>query len=124
MRVLIASGGPGHTEIAIRQLAIMAESLPIKPTVLTVIKDPSEQGEADAILNHAAELLDPVFSQVEYKTRIGQPADEIVTESESGNYDLLVMGQRASRSVDDPIARAGDSESGQSGGTTYLDRQA
>ncbi len=97
MRVLIASGGPGHTEIAIRQLTIMAETLTMTPTVLTVIKDPSQQAEADAILAHAAELLDPVFDRVEYKTRIGQAAEEIVEESESGRYDLLMMGQRTSR---------------------------
>jgi nucleotide-binding universal stress UspA family protein len=97
MRVLIASGGPGHTQIAIRQLTIMAETLTMTPTVLTVIKDPSQKAEADAILAHAAELLDPVFDQVTYKTRVGQPAEEIVAESESGRYDLLMMGQRTSR---------------------------
>lgn len=96
MRILIASGGPGHTEIAIRQLTIMAETLSMTPTVLTVIRDADRQAEADAVLAHAAKLLDPVFDKVYYKTRIGQPADEILAESESGPYDLLMMGQRIS----------------------------
>lgn len=94
MRVLIASGGPGHTEIAIRQLTIMAESMSIVPTVLTVIKDASHRSEADAIIAHAAELLDPVLDTVYYKTRIGNPAEEIVAESNTGHYELLMMGQR------------------------------
>lgn len=97
MRVLIASGGPGHTEIAIRQLMIMAKTLNMTPTVLTVIKDAGQQVEADAVLAHAAKLLEPMFERVHYKTRLGQPAEEIVEESESGRYDLLMMGQRTSR---------------------------
>lgn len=97
MRVLIASGGPGHTQIAMRQLTIMAETLTLTPTVLTVIKDPSQRPEADAIIAHAQELLEPVFGQIEYKVRVGQAADEIVAESDSGRYDLLMMGQRTSR---------------------------
>lgn len=97
MRVLIASGGPGHTELAMRQLAIMAQSMDLAPTVLTVIKDSDRQAEAEAILSHAAELLEPVFETVNYKVRVGQPAEEIVREGESGRYDLLMMGQRTSR---------------------------
>ncbi|RIK23919.1 MAG: hypothetical protein DCC51_02055 [Anaerolineae bacterium] len=97
MRVLLASGGPGQTEIGIRQLMLLAQSTPVIPTVLTVIKHAEEQHEGDEILAHAAQLLEPVFSQVEYKTRIGQPWEEIVREGETGNYDLLMMGQRQSR---------------------------
>lgn len=97
MRVLIASGGPGHTQIAMRQLTIMAESLAITPTVLTVVKDTNHQAEADAIIAHAAQLLEPVFDTVQYKTRVGNSAEEIIAEAESGRYDLLMMGQRTSR---------------------------
>lgn len=97
MRVLIASGGPGHTQIAMRQLTIMAQTLTLTPTVLTVIKDPSQKAQAEAIIAHAAELLNPVFDHVEYKIRVGHAADEIVAESETGRYDLLMMGQRTSR---------------------------
>lgn len=97
MRVLIATGGPGQTEIGIRQLMMMAQTMSLKPTVLTVIKHGEEQAEADEILAHAAALLDPVFETVNYKTRVGQPWEEIVAEGESGRYDLLMMGQRQSR---------------------------
>ena len=97
MRVLLATGGPGQTEIGIRQLMLLAEGAPVKPTVLTVIKNDDEQAEADQILAHAAQLLQPVFEKVNFKTRVGQPWEEIVQEAESGQYDLLMMGQRQSR---------------------------
>ena len=74
MRVLLATGGPGQTEIGIRQLMLLAEGTSVKPTVLTVIKNDDEQAEADQILAHAAQLLKPVFEKVVYKTRVGNPS--------------------------------------------------
>lgn len=99
MRVLIATGGRGQSDIAIRQLIVLAESVKIEPTVLTVIEQPEGQTAADTILAGAAELLDPIFEKVQYKTRIGRPWEEIVREGESGGYELLIMGQRKSRSL-------------------------
>jgi nucleotide-binding universal stress UspA family protein len=99
MRVLIATGGPDQTEIGLRQLIVLGESVPIKPTVLTVIKQSGEQTEADNILKNASDVLGPIFEHVNYKTRIGRPWEEIVRESETGEYDLLMMGQRRSRSL-------------------------
>jgi nucleotide-binding universal stress UspA family protein len=97
MRVLLATGGPGQTEIAIQQLMLMAETTSLRPTVLTVIKHAEEQPEGTEILAHAALLLDPVFDEVQYITRVGQPWEEIVREGETKNYDLIMMGQRQSR---------------------------
>lgn len=97
MRVLFVTGGPGQTEIAIRQLMLLAESVSLTPTVLTVIKNADEQHEAEQVLAHAAGLLAPVFEKVDYLTRVGQPWEEIVREGETGRYDLIMMGQRQSR---------------------------
>lgn len=97
MRVLLATGGPGQSEIAIRQLMLLAQSTSLRPTVLSVIKHAEEQEEGNEILAHASKLLDPVFESVQYKTRIGQPWEEIVREGENGEYDLIMMGQRQSR---------------------------
>jgi nucleotide-binding universal stress UspA family protein len=61
------------------------------------MKHAEEQREGKEILAHAAHLLDPVFADVNYKVRVGQPWEEIVREGETDNYDLLMMGQRQSR---------------------------
>ncbi len=97
MRVLIATGGPGQTEIGIRQLMLLAEAASLTPTVLTVAKNADEQAEGEQVLAHAARLLEPVFSDVSFKLRVGHPWEEIVDEADSGRYDLLMMGQRQSR---------------------------
>lgn len=98
MRVLIATGGPGQTEIGIHQLMLLAQTTALTPTVMTVIKNADEQAEADQVLAHAAQLLEPVFGQnVSFRTRVGQAWEEIVQEADSGQYDLLMMGQRQSR---------------------------
>lgn len=97
MRVLLATGGPGQSEIAIRQLMLLAQSVTVSPTVLTVIKNATEQQEGDEILAHAGRLLDPIFDSVKYKTRVGQAWEEIIREGESGEYDVIMMGQRQSR---------------------------
>lgn len=76
---------------------LLAQSITVSPTVLTVIKNPAEQKEGDEILAHAARLLDPIFDSVKYKTRVGQAWEEIVREGESGEYDVIIMGQRQSR---------------------------
>lgn len=97
MRVLLTTGGQGQTEIAIRQFMYLAESIAIKPTVLTVIKRAEDRTKGEEILADAARQLDPAFETVEYKIRVGQPWEEIVKEGEEGNYDLIMMGQRKSR---------------------------
>lgn len=97
MRVLLTTGGQGQSEIAIRQLMLLAETVSIEPTVLTVVKRAEDKAEGEKILAHAATMLDPAFSSVEYKIRVGQPWEEIVNESEAGHFELIVMGQRHSR---------------------------
>jgi len=97
MRVLLATGGPGHTDIAISQFIYLAESVKLEPTVITVVKRADKQASGQETLAHAARQLDPLFESVEYKIRIGQAWEEIVKESEEGNYDMIVMGQRKSR---------------------------
>jgi len=76
---------------------LLAESAPLTPTVLTVVRNADEQREAEQVLAHAAGLLAPVFEKVDYLTRVGQPWEEIVREGETGGYDLIMMGQRQSR---------------------------
>lgn len=69
----------------------------MQPTVLTVIKNAEDRAKPEEILAHAGRLLDPAFTAVRYLTRVGQPWEEIIREGATGDYDLLMMGQRQSR---------------------------
>lgn len=99
MRVLIATAGKDQTEIGIRQLSVMAQSMAVEPTVLTVIRHAEDRHLAEAVLAHATDLLEPSFETVQVKTRVGHPIDEILREAGSGDYDLLMIGPSQSHSL-------------------------
>ena len=48
--------------------------------------------EGDAIIEIARELLRPHRVSVSLRTEEGNPAEEILTEADRGQYDLIVMG--------------------------------
>ena len=72
-------------------------------------KDRSEAGtletelvrEGDLIIEHARELLRPLEVQVSVTTRMeeGNPADQILSEADRGQYDLVVLGATGRRDL-------------------------
>jgi nucleotide-binding universal stress UspA family protein len=96
MRILIATGGATHSELAVRQVALLPLAGQSAVTVLTVVKHEEDKRYAEGILAHAVDLLQNKVGRVHGKVRIGQPAEEIVLEGEEYPYDLIVMGQRPS----------------------------
>jgi nucleotide-binding universal stress UspA family protein len=94
MRLLIASEGSAHSELAVRLGAQIAAPESVKPTVLTVIKHEEDQAEASATLSRAIALLTPTVSEARTKIRIGHPAAEIVREAVEGRHDLVILGER------------------------------
>lgn len=99
MRILIASGGATHSEIAIRQVTLLPLASQLSVTVLTVVKHEEDKRYAEGVLAHAADLLHGKVVRVQGKVRVGQPGEEIALEGEEGPYDLIVMGQRPSHSL-------------------------
>jgi nucleotide-binding universal stress UspA family protein len=99
MRILVATGGAQHSEIAVRQVAELGKVMPVSATVLTVIKHAEDQKDADAVLAKSADILRQTCERVSTKSRVGSVGEEIVAEGESGRYDLIVLGQRPSRSI-------------------------
>ncbi len=99
MRVLIATGGAAYSEIAIRQLAELALMVPVQATVLNVIHSARNQETSEAVLAHAVDLLEDVVEDVDTLTVVGTPAEEIVRESQTGRYDLILMGDRRSHNL-------------------------
>lgn len=99
MRVLIATGGAAHSEIAIRQLAELALTVPVQATVLNVVHSERDRERSEEILAHAVELLEDVVEEVDTLTAIGTAAEEIVREGQTGKYDLILMGDRRTHSL-------------------------
>lgn len=96
MRVLIATGGASHSEVAVRLGAQISQLFGAKPTVLTVVKHEEDKPDAKPILQRAEELMKTAVSPVRTKIRIGNPAEEIVREAEQVKYDLIIIGERSS----------------------------
>jgi len=99
MRILIATGGATHSELAIRQVALLPLAEQSSVTVLNVVKHEEDKRDAEGILAHAADLLQNKVGRVQGKIRVGQKAEEIALEGEEHPYDLIVMGQRPSHSL-------------------------
>ncbi|GAB4443637.1 MAG: hypothetical protein Fur0044_39940 [Anaerolineae bacterium] len=97
MRLLIATSGSPHSEVALRLGAQMARRAGIAPTVLTVISGEPHHCQAAPILAHVRELLAPQGSDIRTKVRLGQPAEEIIREAKEGHYDLVIVGERPDR---------------------------
>jgi nucleotide-binding universal stress UspA family protein len=93
MRILVATGGESHSDLAVRLGGIIQETTGGALTLLTVIRAETERSQAKAILSRAGTLI-AATSEIETRIRSGQPAAEIVREAKAGSYDLLVVGER------------------------------
>jgi nucleotide-binding universal stress UspA family protein len=94
MRILMATGGSPHSELALRFGAFLASRARTAPTVVTVIKKPSDRARGERILEAARKVLEPEVPAPETRTRLGHPAEEIVREAEEGDYDLVILGEK------------------------------
>ncbi len=97
MRILIATSGSSHSDVALRFGAHIAHSACDPPTVLTVIEKETDRPRTVTILDHAYQLLEQLTPGVRTKVRIGQVVEEITREAEEGEYDLLVVGYKPKR---------------------------
>ena len=96
MRILAATGGSYHSEVAVRfaaQLATRAGDL------LVILHVRQQASQANQSLERAQELAERWAIQVEACSRKGHPAEEILREAEAGPYDLVVLGERQHHSL-------------------------
>ncbi|MCB8945218.1 MAG: universal stress protein [Ardenticatenaceae bacterium] len=94
MRILVATGGANHSDTAVLHGAHIAQYTHSSLTLLTVIRHEDDKQQAAAILTRAASLAAQQAITAEKRVRVGQVAAEIIKEANSGNYDLLVVGER------------------------------
>ena len=94
MRILIATGGSAHSEVALRMVAALAAVTDAQVTLLTVAVSEGRRAHAEQIATQAAALLQAAADAVETRVVVGRAADKIMQEAQSGGYDLLVIGER------------------------------
>ncbi|MEW5988511.1 MAG: universal stress protein [Chloroflexota bacterium] len=99
MRLLIATGGAKHSELALQMGALICRRLRRPPTVLTVVKHKEDRPRADQVLARARELLGPDLERANTIVRAGHPGEEIVREAHNGRYDLVVIGEKPKHSL-------------------------
>lgn len=91
MRILIATGGAQHSDVAVRVGALLAQISGGSLTLLVVVKNAADRENGENILAQARRLT-PAPDSVAGQVRIGNTVDEIVSEAREGRYDLIVVG--------------------------------
>jgi nucleotide-binding universal stress UspA family protein len=99
MRVLIATTGSSHEEVALHLGAQIARQGRVPLTVLTVARHDTDRSEAEGVLSRVRKLLQANDLEVQIRLRTGNPAVEIVREAEDGSYDLVLVGESTERNL-------------------------
>jgi nucleotide-binding universal stress UspA family protein len=102
MRILMAiggstgftTGGLQHSRATLRFGAQIAAHTSDPLMLITVINSKAQRRRADAMLARAAQILQSALPSVQTKLRMGHPAEEIIRETEEGDYDLVIVGER------------------------------
>jgi nucleotide-binding universal stress UspA family protein len=94
MRILIATGGTSNASPALRLGAYIAQRVGKVPTILTVIRQPTDYPSAQSIIAEGRQLLEPLLPEVYSRVRLGYPPEEIIREAIEGEYDLVIAGAK------------------------------
>lgn len=94
MRILIATGGAAHSDVAVRLGGIIHQTTGGTLTLITVIKHETERAQAEAILVRSKTLI-TAKSKIQTRIRIGKSAEEILREATTEGYDLIIVGERS-----------------------------
>jgi nucleotide-binding universal stress UspA family protein len=94
MRILMASRGGSYSELALSFGVHLANRVGGSLTLVTVIKQPAERAQAEAIQARARQVLESKGVELQTKMRQGNPAEEVIREAEEGKYSLVIVGER------------------------------
>jgi nucleotide-binding universal stress UspA family protein len=94
MRILIATGGAAHSDVAVRFGSFIHQKTGGTLTLITVIKQEAERAQAEAILVRSKTLV-TAKSNLQTRIRVGKPTEEIVREATTESYDLIIVGERS-----------------------------
>lgn len=93
MQILIATDGSPEADLAVRLGSEIEKKITTVVTLLTVIKQPDERPQAEAILLRAKTVL-AERAVVNTQVRLGDVAEQIVTEARLGQHQLTIMGEK------------------------------
>ena len=111
-KILVATDGSKNAKKALKKARAIAEKMDAEVEIVSVAKDvitnpyltieysvvKSNQedfvGLAEEILAESLKEFDGFEGEVKTKLLRGDPADSIVEESKSDNFDLIIMGSR------------------------------
>lgn len=94
MAILIAVNGNEQKATAVTWGRLLIQITGSAPTLVTVIKHEAERPQRQALLESAAQMLNDTVPVIPIKIATGRITEEIVRETETGHYDLLVVGLR------------------------------
>lgn len=94
MRVLIATDGSSHSDVAVQMGLKLCWFTNCTPTLFMVARRQSDKPYAKSVLTAGKETLKTAVSDIPTIVRIGHTASEIVREATIGRYNLLIIGQR------------------------------
>ena len=94
MRILICSDGMPAADNATRLGGLLASSLRAETTLLGIAEKPRDEGALRDALNAQAESLRVHGVTPEIVVRAGEPVRQILNETSTTNYDLVVIGAR------------------------------
>lgn len=93
MRILVATGGSPHSDVAVRLGGLIHQMTGGTLAILTVIKTETERAQAEAVISRA-KTLTADLSTAQTLILLGKPAEEIVREAKAEAYDLIILGER------------------------------
>ncbi len=94
MRILICSDGMPAADNATRLGGLLASSLRAETTLLGIAETPRDEGALRDALNAQAESLRVHGVTPEIVVRAGEPVRQILKQTSTTNYDLVVIGAR------------------------------
>jgi nucleotide-binding universal stress UspA family protein len=90
MLILLAIGGSSKPDTTARFARKIAQATEAKVVILHVVAVPNENQAVEQNVEKAQQILEGL--EVESKTSVGSPAEEIIREAQEGAYDLIIMG--------------------------------
>ena len=97
MRLLLCTDGSAYAERATRFGALIGRAAQAETVLLGIAEAARFRPRVEASLAQLRDLIGDALPGLTVKIRQGHAAEQILEESEAGEYDLIVIGSRGRR---------------------------